>query len=102
MDYRNAPQPLSLPKFVRHNNGCEIISNDGEIKILLRHRMLFNGSMEQEMYTTDYYIKEDNGWLKTNTSKTHSTIQEFMREISNTEEFTQAVSEYQNQTYNQL
>lgn len=92
--YTSILKELPTPKFVSHRSGCEVISNQGDMRILLKRTISFFNDMEQTFYLSEYYVKEDNGWLKTNTSKTYNSTGEFIRDLAATEEFSQAVREY--------
>ena len=76
-----------VPKFIRNTNGCEVLSNDGEMKLVLTRTVALTERVASEFFSVVYYIKEDDGWLKTNTTKTFSDIEEFICEIGRTEEF---------------
>ena len=80
-------------KCIRHSNGYEVISNDGEMKILLKHQTIYS-TMENESYAAVYYIMEDGEWILTNTQNTFPSVQDFFRRLRDSEEFTQAVKDF--------
>lgn len=82
-------------KLMVYNDGYEAVSNDGSMKIQLRHTVVMDGSIESGFYYTVIWIKEDNGWIKTNGSKSYKTKEEFISDIRNAEEFTEAVKDYE-------
>lgn len=84
-------------KYIEHGGGCEVISNDGTLKIQLHHATTMEGAMENENYYTEVYIFEDNGWLKTLNSESYRTKEEFIKAIDGAEEFTQAIKDYESQ-----
>ena len=83
-------------KYIPHTNGCEVISNDEQMKIELRHITVMDGSMESDFYHTTMWIKEDGGWLMVNNTNSYKTQEEFISAISQVEEFTQAMRDYYN------
>lgn len=85
---------LPKPKFTPTQSAYEFISNDGEIMILLRRHVSFLTEMEQVWYVAVYYIKEDDGWLRSSTVKSFGTLEEFIRELDSTIDFSQAIREY--------
>lgn len=76
------------------DNGCEITSNDGQMRIVLTKLRTYLGIMEQEHYNSTYYINEDDGWEKVDESHTYTSISEFIRALDGAEDFTEAVREY--------
>ena len=82
-------------KFTEHRNGYELVSNDGETKIALLHTMVMDGSMESSFYYTKIWILEDGGWIETDSSKSYKTKEEFISDISNSQDFTQAMRDYE-------
>lgn len=80
-------------KCVLLGNRCEVVSNDGQMKIILLKRKVFGQSVE-EYYVTDYYIREDDGWIITNTENSYKGVDDFIATLAETEEFSQAVQEY--------
>ncbi len=101
MDNRGKEEELRVPKFIDNGNGCEVITNDGEIKIILRRVISFTAEIEEMYYITDYYVKDGNGWVKTNESHTYKQREEFFDNIERSEDFTQAYNDYLSATTEQ-
>ena len=85
-------------KCVLRDNGCEVVSNDGQMKILLTRHREFSERVEQGYYVTCYYIYEDDGWVVTSTKNTYKHVGEFIDALRQTEEFSQAVDDYDSLT----
>lgn len=81
-------------KLTKLSDGYEVVNNDGTIKIVLRHVTVMDGSMESGFYSSILWVKEDNGWVKGDASKNYKTKEEFIKAISESEEFTQACREF--------
>lgn len=86
-----------VPRYMRTRSGCEVVSNKGDIMITLVQVRNNASGNAQSYYSTNYYIKENDGWVRTNTSKTYSSIAEFIRDISVTDEFSQAYDDFKEQ-----
>lgn len=92
--YRVDEHSIEKPsKFIEHSDGYEMISNDGEVKVCLLHSTLMEGSIDSDFYYTVTWILEDVGWVRANNTSNYKTKEEFIEAISNSEDFTQAVSE---------
>ena len=83
-----------IPKYMPTRNGCEVTSNNDDIRICFNHSFSFIDDMEQEHFTAIYFVKEGDGWLRTNTVKPYRSMDDFIRDLSDTEEFTQAIRDY--------
>ncbi len=81
------------PKFIRQENGCEMISNAGDVKIVLARIVSFSTEIEQEFYSTKVYIREDTGWLLTNNTHNYPSEDAFYDAIRDSEDFSEAVRE---------
>jgi hypothetical protein len=92
--WRSRETENKIPKFIPNTDGCEVLTNDGELKVVLRKSTSFAGEMEQSAYVAVYYIKEGDGWLKTETTKSFVSMREFISELRGTEEFWQAMRDY--------
>ena len=82
-------------KYIEHGGGCEVISNDGTLKIELHHATKMEGAMENEFYYTEVYFLEDGGWQRAINSDTYRTKEDFIKAIDGTEEFTQAIKDFE-------
>lgn len=82
-----------MHKFLRTTSGYEVLSNKGDIKIILQQTTVLAGAMETTLYTAHYYIKEGTDWLKTNTTHTYETERDFISSIRQLDAFSQALSE---------
>lgn len=82
-------------KAIQSDGGLEMESNDGSMKILLKRTIIFTGNMEGESFNTALFIKEDDGWTKTNNSTPYNSIEDFVRALGESEDFTQAVKDYE-------
>ncbi len=89
-----------VPKFTERSGCYEVISNDSSIKIVLRHISVMDGSMESGFYSTRMWIKEDNAWIEVNNTKNYNTKEEFIKDISASEDFTQAIRDYEEYKFN--
>ena len=84
------------PRFIRHEHGCEVLTNDRQLKIVLTRTTSFTGEVEQSNYNTTYYVKEDTGWLQVNNGRSYPSEEAFYDAISEAEEFSEAVREMEN------
>lgn len=103
--YRADQHQIQKPsKMIEHPDGYEVISNDGTIKVRLLHTIILEGSMESGFYYTKMWIKEGNGWAEVNNTQSYRSKEEFIDAISESEDFTQALSDYKfnNQNNNEL
>lgn len=103
--YRTDRHQIDKPsKFVERANGYEVINNDGTVKIALCHTTVMDGSMESGFYYTVMWVLEDGGWTKVSNTQSYRSKEEFINAISDSEDFTQALSEYKfnNQNNNEL
>lgn len=82
----------SRPRFVNHGEGCEVITNSGDVKIVLTKMRVLEGGMEREFFSASYYIWEG-GWLETNNIKTYPSREAFIQEVFRSDALTQAVCE---------
>lgn len=81
-------------KFIENADGYEVTSNDGTVKIALRHMTTLDGSMESGFYYTVIWVLEDGGWTKVNNTQSYRTKQEFLNALEESEGFAEAFSEY--------
>ena len=81
-------------KLMVQPGGYEVVSNDGVLRIQLRHEMVMDGSMESDFYATTVWVKEGDGWIKTSTTQSYRTKEEFIRSISDVEDFSEAMAEF--------
>lgn len=82
-----------MHKFLRTTSGYEVLSNKGDIKIILQQTTVLAGAMETTLYTAHYYIKEGTDWLKTNTTHIYDTERDFISSLKQSDAFSQALSE---------
>ena len=101
MDKRGVEEENRIPKYISNGNGCEVITNDGEIKIVLRRVISFTQQIEEMFYVTDYYVKEGNGWVKTNESQSYREPEKFFEQLRDAEDFSQAYNDYLTETEQQ-
>ena len=91
--YRTDRHQITKPmKGVETPDGYEVTSNDGTIRIELRHATVMDGAMESTFYHTVMWIKEGTGWLKVNETQNYRSKDDFLDAISNVEEFSEAVA----------
>ena len=81
-------------KLIETTDGYEVLSNDGTTKIQLRHTTVMEGSMENAFYYTVMWIMEDGGWVKVSNTQNYRTKEEFIKAIAESEDFTQAMAEF--------
>ena len=94
MNWKTKETEQKVPKFLRNGNGCEAVTNDGDVKVVVTHTTSFAGSMENDGYVATYYVKEGDGWLKTSTAKSYNSMESFIDDMRSAEEFTQAMNDY--------
>ena len=92
--YRVDQHEIQKPsKFVERPNGFEVTSNDGTMKIELRQYSILDGSMESSGFYTTMWIREGEGWIKVSNTQPYHTKEDFIKAISEVEEFTEAIKE---------
>lgn len=69
------------PYGMRTASGAEAISDDREMKFILRREISFNGAVEQEVYTAYCYVKDGTGWEKTSNSGQYASTDAFIRAV---------------------
>ena len=92
---KNMIEEIQPPYFLLMNGGCEATSNKRDMKIKLHHSTILAGAMENQTYYTVTYIREDDGWIRTENQHTFSSIEEFMDKLRGSEDFTSAYRDYQ-------
>ena len=75
----------------------QVESNDRELRILLKHSIVFDEGRQLEAYFTEYYVKEGFGWQKTLNSANYKSADEFFDAIKNAEDFALAVRDIEHQ-----
>lgn len=93
---------LIPPKFVENEHGYELVSNDGTMRLFLRRIIMMEGSMERDFYSTVMWIKEEGVWVQVSNTQNYRTKEEFINAISQAEDFTEAIAEFNNQNNNEL
>jgi len=83
-------QELKVAKFQHIKGGCEILSNDGGVKIRLT-KSFFNGTT---FYTTSYMIKNGTGYERLEGGQPYGSIDEYMERLSAHEDYTEAYYDY--------
>lgn len=83
----------SRPRFINHGEGCEVVTDCGDVKIILAKTRVLDGEMEREFFSATYYIREDEGWLKTNNIKIYPSREAFIQEVFRSDVLTQAAHE---------
>ena len=81
------------PRFIRQEHGCEVLTNDRQVKIVLSRTVSFVGEIEQTLYTTKYYVREGSEWEQVNNGQIYPSEDAFYNAIRGTEEFSNAVRE---------
>lgn len=97
-DYIREEKPSKC--VIREDGGYEITSNDGEMLIILTKTCIFSGTMEQEYHRSRYFLKEGDGWEESNGGSLYHSADEFFSAIRQSENFTQALNEYDKGTDN--
>ena len=97
-------QILKPSKLIELPDGYQVTSNDGTVMIELLHTTVMDGGMESGFYHTKMWIKEGNGWTEVNNTQSYRSKEEFIDSIKDSEDFTQALSDYKfnNQNNNEL
>lgn len=83
-----------VPKFTQTQSGCEVLNDSNDMKIVLRRTLSSIDNVSQFFYVAQYFIWEENGWVKTSESKTYDSVESFMRDISIADEFSEAMNDY--------
>ena len=92
--YRSDMNMESVPrKFIRHKDGIEVFTNDGNVKAILRRTVNLLHEIEQVTFSARFYVREKDGWIETLTTHSYQSEREFMMEISKTEDFSMAARE---------
>lgn len=75
-------------------NGCEAVSNDGTMKILLTGTTVRDASnpLIERVYNSTVYFKENGSWVKGDTVTPYSSVREFVAALGNAPEFSKAYS----------
>ena len=81
------------PFGLRTASGAEATSDDREMKFILRREISFNGSIEQETYTSHCYVKDGTGWEKTSNSAQYPSVRAFLKAVAGFPGFTKAANE---------
>lgn len=92
-----------IPKFLWTENGCEILSDDQSVKIILSLTHNFNGQMETEFYTANYYVEnERKEFEKIEASWTIPSIDEYMSKLEHNEDYREAYKDYEESQKNKF
>lgn len=75
-------------------SGFEVLSNSGDIKVILRKTTVFDNNANADVYALSYFIKTGEGWVKGVNQQSYRTKEEFLRSIANVEEFSTAYNEF--------
>ena len=102
--HRTLLQEQKVSKFIELSDGYKMESNDGTIRILLRHITVMDGAIESGFYSTKTWIKESEGWIEVNNIQNYRNKEDFIKAISESEDFTEAIKEYRfnNKNNNEL
>lgn len=80
----------------QHNGNVEVISNDGEILIILHKiRSIENGNVA-ESYLAQYYVKENGGWIETIHEQNYSSEAGFISKLRTVHDFSKALMDLDN------
>lgn len=85
-----------IPYFVKTNDGCELLSDDRNLKIIIKHRKVFNNNnnTQQEVCTTACWVASHSIWERGNISYTICSIDEYIKSLDASSYFTKATNEY--------
>lgn len=75
-------------------SGAEAISNDRELKFILRRELTFFGAMENETYTSYCFVKDGSGWQQTANTSQYPSVNAFVKAVSGFPGFTRAADEF--------
>ena len=70
------------PFGLRTASGAEAVSDDREMKLILRREISFNGPIEQQVYTSYCYVKDGSGWAKTSNTAQYASVSAFIRAVA--------------------
>lgn len=87
----------TLHGFLNADGTMQVESNDRELRILLKRSVIFDKGQVLEVFYTVYYVKDGLTWQKTLNSANYKSADEFLTDISNCDDFTQAVRDIEQQ-----
>lgn len=71
-------------------SGAEVISDDREMKFILRREIFFDGAIEQENYTAYCFIKDGTSWTRTSNTEHYASVDSFIHAVGRFAGFTKA------------
>lgn len=74
-------------------SGAEVISNDREMKYILRREIIFYGAIENETFNAYCYVKEGSGWIKTTNTLQYSSVHAFIKAVAGFPGFSRAAGD---------
>ncbi len=86
-----------LHGIINADGTMQLDSNDGELRILLKHTNIFNEEKQLEVFSTVLYVKDDFEWQQTNNSVNYQSADEFLEVIKKSDDFTLAVRDIEQQ-----
>ena len=83
----------SEPYALRTTVGLEVTSNDRRLKYIVRKTTSFDSGIEHDFYVSYCYVKDGDGWVRTDTVGTYNDEAEFTDTLVHSAEFTRALAE---------
>lgn len=83
--------------FINADGTMQVESNDRGLRILLKRSTIIDEGQQLEVFHTEYYVKDGFEWQKAINSANYKSAEEFIDAISNSEEFTSAVLDIEEQ-----
>ena len=81
---------------MRTSGGFEVISNSKDFKLVALWAKSFVWGVEKNVLFCSFFVKEDNGWNKGVDSLSFNSERDFIRMLSQTEEFSKAFYDLSN------
>lgn len=75
-----------------------MLSNDREIKFILRREIGFFGAIENEAFVAYCYVKDGSGWVKTANTTQYTSINAFIKAIAGFPGFSKAADDLEKDT----
>ena len=87
------------PYALRINEGYELVSNDRNMRLLIRKVSYTDDNTGQQgsIFRVACFVREDGGWIKTSEESSATTITDYVRLLNKSLQFTKAVKEYREQ-----
>lgn len=79
--------------FIEKNiNGWELVSNDGQMKVILRHNS-HHTKNGKDSYIAYIFVKDDTEWQQTSDTHNFDSEKEFLKTMFTSDDFSEAYQE---------